>query len=106
MLEFRILGPLEQERLALPVELKALKKPTLITKHKKALDKLKARADTAGLATSHPGMYAVLEGLDDCANGTRPATDVPGLVARDPAAIGHVGSIAAATSRSWTARAR
>ena len=82
---------------ALLVELKALKKPTLITKHKKALGKLKARADTAGLNASHPGMYAVLEGLDECANGARPATDVPGLVARDPAAIGHVGSIAAAT---------
>jgi hypothetical protein len=78
------------------VKVQALKKPTDISKHKKSLGKLVTRATAAGLDTSHARMYAVLKGLADCAEGTRPATDVPGLAARDPAAIGHVGSIAAA----------
>ena len=51
----------------------------------------------SGLDASHARMYAVLEGLSEGAEGRRSATEVATLAARDPGAIGHVGSIAAAT---------
>jgi hypothetical protein len=75
---------------------KIRKKPADIAKHKKALGKLKARAEAAELDKSHARMYAVLEGLSKGAEGTLSAAAVTKLAARDPGAIGHVGSIAAA----------
>ena len=76
---------------------KIREKPAKITKFKKELAALKTRAQTAGLDASHARMYSVLQDLSAGAEGTLSASEVATLAARDPAAIGHVGSIAAAT---------
>jgi hypothetical protein len=86
-------------------QLRAMKKPQSIVKHHKALTRLVDRATQAELDRSHPRMFTVLKGLADCATGARPATDVPTLLGlSDPAQLGAVGTVAAATFTPRTAK--